>query len=161
MVEIDVEGLPYYATPRLSNELRQDVNSLVANANSVIKSVIEEFPYPKINNRFAQYVDPNPNFDGHRYCEDSHASDKLLHAWDIWLWNGIDSDLDHSLDATTSGNSYLTLNKTDVKDWASWYGDLSSSSGGGSSDPNCNLSNGRRCRTLHPKVGGDKLPDLP
>lgn len=66
----------------LTQQLRADLNGAMDALRGKIKAVIAAIGDPRV-----KFIDINPFFEGHRFCEDGHT---FLQQWyhnDIWLWN--------------------------------------------------------------------------
>ncbi|KAL1607895.1 hypothetical protein SLS60_002833 [Paraconiothyrium brasiliense] len=71
--------------PKLHLQMRKDMNNLIDQVNQGIREAAESFGDAKI-----QYVDINPAFDNHRFCEDGHGLQDQLNFIDngkVWIWN--------------------------------------------------------------------------
>ena len=127
---------PYQSGPILSQYLRNDINSLVTQLNSVYKATIE--PYTKV--RFVNY---DAAFEGQRFCEANSNIWGQYFSSDVWFWNvsppnfsvanqdANDTEIHQALDAAT-GNVTITP--------------FSSGTG--------EVSDGWKLRPFHPKISG-------
>ncbi|OAL45455.1 SGNH hydrolase [Pyrenochaeta sp. DS3sAY3a] len=67
----------------LVKSLRLEFNTLIDIINGDIKRAVESFNDPKI-----QWIDINPAFDGHRFCEPGHTDWDQHNTGDkVWIWN--------------------------------------------------------------------------
>ncbi|KAF1834014.1 hypothetical protein BDW02DRAFT_647904 [Decorospora gaudefroyi] len=63
--------------------MRNDFNEIINGINGAIKRAVDRFGDPKI-----QYLDINPAFNDHRFCEPGHTfADQLNGSKKVWLWN--------------------------------------------------------------------------
>jgi hypothetical protein len=68
--------------PKLSVQLRTDLNDAVVRVNKVLQRVVTDVADSRV-----KYVDIDAAFEGHRFCEDKHSSDDQYINPDVWLWN--------------------------------------------------------------------------
>ncbi|KAH9864340.1 hypothetical protein J1614_010274 [Plenodomus biglobosus] len=68
---------------KVVSAMRQDFNDLINMMNTAIREAVEGYNDDKI-----QYIDINPAFQGHRFCEPGHGRLAQFN-WgdDVWLWN--------------------------------------------------------------------------
>ena len=74
--------------PRLTTQLRRQLNTLTTEINAFLSTIVTDLN--KSHPRRFTFVDPNPAFDGHRFCEpgvrepDPHRADTwfFLSGWD-------------------------------------------------------------------------------
>lgn len=77
--------IPFIHKPLLSLVLRRKVNQLTLDLNRLFQQVLTER-----NDKHVHYIDPNPNFDGHRWCEPDQTSRGDLFNYDgckAWFFN--------------------------------------------------------------------------
>ncbi|KAH8726885.1 SGNH hydrolase-type esterase domain-containing protein [Phaeosphaeriaceae sp. PMI808] len=68
---------------KLMKGMRQDFNDLLDSMNRAIRQAVESFNDEKI-----QYVDINPAFEGHRFCEKGHSKlDQYNWGSVVYFWN--------------------------------------------------------------------------
>ncbi|KAI0406387.1 SGNH hydrolase-type esterase domain-containing protein [Xylaria palmicola] len=78
----DISFGPLRHRPKLSNQLRTDINDGVERVNQVLARAVGDFTDPRIT-----FIDISPAFNGHRFCENSHSYQDQWYSTDVWLWN--------------------------------------------------------------------------
>lgn len=122
--------------PKLSQQLRSDVNELVQQVNNVIQQTVSTFSDSKFG-----FVDISPSFDGHRFCEAGGTHTGQYYSDNVWFWN-LSYPWFGALDPT---------NSTDVDLDGPLFGS-NSTTYSGSGDGNA--VEGWRFRPFHPKSAG-------
>lgn len=138
------------ATPYLSVELRTAFNDHVSKVNDVYKTTIQQ-NYAKQ----ARFVDLDPGFSGHRFCEPGAShSDQLntdtnfekIYLWNLnWPWqvaNQAAPNPDEQNGTVSAEEAQQLFGNNGVTAW--------SGSGGENNGPN----NGWRLRPFHPRYSG-------
>ncbi|KAH9905504.1 SGNH hydrolase [Xylariomycetidae sp. FL2044] len=74
--------LPWGNKPKLTNRLRTDINDGVRRVNEVLGRVAKD-----VGDARVKFLDVNPSFDTHRFCEDHHNYQDQWYSRDVWLWN--------------------------------------------------------------------------
>ena len=127
---------PYQSGPPLSQYLRNDINSLVTQLNSVYETTIKAFP----NVRFVNF---DAGFEGQRFCEADGSAWGQYFSDDVWFWNvsppnfsvanqnANDTDIHQALNVAVGNNTITPF-----------------SSGTGT------VSQGWQLRPFHPKISG-------
>ncbi|CAI6330742.1 unnamed protein product [Periconia digitata] len=113
--------------PKLDKSLRRRMNKLIKDFNDKLQHSIARYNSdhhnpgsPEWGHRRLFFVDPNPEFNGHRFCEDKIKS--LRHD-DIWIFGTFSRDNDNKLTqsfedeatnvtAIASGSEFAGLNAT-------------------------------------------------
>lgn len=128
--------IPGAHKPKLSQQLRTDINDLIQQVNTVIQQVAGTFA----ENNFG-FIDISPGFDGHRFCESGGTHLSQYYSDDVWFWN-----LSYPWFGPTN-----TTNSTDVTlDGPLFGGNVTTDSGSG----NGNVAQGWELRPFHPKLSG-------
>jgi hypothetical protein len=69
--------------PLLSLELRKSINQLLQDLNTGIKAGIAASPYSERTH----FIDVDPQFNGHRFCEPEHTIIEQYTSTKVYLWN--------------------------------------------------------------------------
>jgi hypothetical protein len=98
--------------PRLVQELREEMNTLVREFNEVQARVISNYKTPRPTYR-VNYIPVSIIYEGHRFCEPGHSFEDQYHSPDIWLWNLLyeDSNPDSSeiIRQTLDGTTHMDI----------------------------------------------------
>ena len=142
-------------TPYLSTELRKAFNDRVSKVNDLYKKTIQE-NFAKQ----ARYIDLDPGFQGHRFCEPGAShNDQLntdthfegVYLWNLnWFWrvaNDPAPNPDEQNGTVSSEEAQQLLGGNGV---TAWTGGSGSGSGGAGNTP----GNGWRLRPFHPRYSG-------
>lgn len=73
---------PVGNSPKLTLQLRTDMNTAIQNVNDILAKVVNDVKDPR-----AKFIDISPAFNGHRFCEDNHSKIDQWYSSDVWLWN--------------------------------------------------------------------------
>lgn len=86
----------------LKQDLRDKINNLVVHINTILSQVADTVN-TKYPSKRVYFIDPNPAFDGHRFCESDGGHEVLEPDWnrqDTWLF--LSGMSDNSLPGTAS-----------------------------------------------------------
>lgn len=94
------------AQPFLTRELRKQLNDVVITLNAMLSHVVESVNTYYTDSQRVVFIDPNPAFKGHRWCEEGvyEPDNDRLDTW-LFLSSSHDNSLpDHPLGAVESFN---------------------------------------------------------
>ena len=92
--------------PWLTKDLRTKLNTMVTNLNTFLSGIVDAVNKYYQNNERVVFIDPNPYFDGHRWCDQDNGQDvKEPDANRMDTWFFLSSWGDNSLPADPNGAS--------------------------------------------------------
>lgn len=146
--------IPRGSAPKLSNQLRTDMNDGVERVNQILKRVATD-----VNDTRVEFLDISPAFSGHRFCENNHNYQDQWYSTDVWLWNFNTPADDPPADPNLMNqwiNAYRFPDNTTLPEFPNGTtigvetqrGVETDGSGGSTGSPTWSL------RPFHPKQGG-------